>query len=70
MTLEPCLVYSTLTGQWRVEDRPPVEPSIPPQFDWSSELERAAKRYRRLGEDTQLKKRRRAQFRRRREMAE
>jgi len=64
MTLEPCLVYSNKTNQWRLEDRPPVEPRIPTQFNWSSELDLAAKRYRRLGEDTQLKKRRRAQYRR------
>jgi len=64
MTVEPCLVYSKQTNQWRLEDRPPVEPRIPPQFEWSSELEQAAKRYRRLGEDTHLKKRRPEQYRR------
>lgn len=48
--LVPCLVVNS-RGEWRVEERPPISPRIPPQFDWSNELQSAAKFYRRHGED-------------------
>lgn len=57
--LVPCLVVNS-RGEWRVEERPPVPPRIPPQFDWSSELQSAAKFYRRNGEDLKRSKLRRA----------
>ena len=61
---EPCLVVNS-SGEWRVDMRPPIQPRIPPQFDWSSELHGAVKFYRRNGEDTVLNKKRRAHFRKR-----
>ena len=59
--LEPCLVLGT-DGQWRIEERPPIPARIPPQFDWSSELSKAARFYRKNGEDLDRRKRARAKL--------
>ena len=33
--LVPCLVVNS-RGEWRVEERPPIAPRIPPEHEWSS----------------------------------